>query len=249
MGEPANPTKNNHVCSTCRRALVRRDYASAATAQVSEPTTVTESSNQNPEAATFLTPSCIVKAGIVLSRPPILTSELHPFESAYHLYQRRLNERLVLPFTQYFYYKRGTPAYENWRTKRRERDGAAARDIGKYNAYGKDSWNDEVLVGDQSGDSTRLVEQLIEEEGRASEFVGESGDVKKAGLKRTTKADTENDQRSLERSLSRTLYLLVKGKDKKDELGDWSWSFPSGTLDGKEGLKAVSLGSPQSCNY
>lgn len=145
---------------------------------------------------------------------------------------------MVLPFTQYFHYKRGTPAFEHWRAKRREREGIAARDIGKYNAYTKESWNDETLVGDDSAAPHKIVEQLIEEEGRSAEFVGEgdenTGDVKLAGLKRTTEADQQHDQKSLERGLERTLYLLVRNKDAK-----MSWRFPAGDVEVREGLKEV----------
>jgi len=161
---------------------------------------------------------------------------------AYYLYQRRLNERLALPFTQYFYYKRGTPSFEHWRTKRRERGGVAARDIGPYNAYTKESWNDEVLVGNRDGEPETIVKKLVEEEGRAGEFVkeGESGDITMAGLRRTTEADEKNDQRSLERALSRTLYLLVKRrKGNSQEKENALWGFPSAPLVGKEGLKEV----------
>lgn len=179
-----------------------------------------------------------VKAGVVLSRPPILTPDPHPFETAYYLYQRRLNERLVLPFTQYFYYKRGTPAYEHWRSKRRERAGAAARDVGAYNAYTDEGWNDEVLIGNPDGEPERIVKKLIDEEGRAAEFTTEDGHLALAGLKRTTPADEKNDQKSLERSLSRTLYLLVKTGPTKGQQGS-HWTFPAAPVIGREGLKEV----------
>lgn len=111
--------------------------------------------------------------------------------------------------------------------------------MGGYNAYDKDAWNDEVLVGDKSGDKQTVVKQLIEDEGRQSEFVGESGLLQMAGLKRTTAADRDGDLRSLDRALSRTLYLLVKRPRPGKEEGSY-WSFPNGTLEGKEGLKEVS---------
>jgi large subunit ribosomal protein L46 len=185
-------------------------------------------------------PAFSVKAGIVLSRPPLITPDPHPFETAYYLYQRRLNERLVLPFTQYFYYRRNTPAFEHWRKHRRERNGVAARDIGNYNAYTPDSWNDEVLVGDATGSPDRIVEKLVAEEGRQSEFTGK-GDPRFAGLRRTTEADEKNDTRSLERSLQRTLYLLVKTKGAKgdEDAEKRKWKFPSGPVVGFEGLKEV----------
>ncbi|RMZ91554.1 hypothetical protein DV736_g1197, partial [Chaetothyriales sp. CBS 134916] len=178
--------------------------------------------------------------GIVLSRAPLLTPDTHPFETAYHLYQRRLNERLVLPFTQYLYYKRGTPSFEEWRQRRTARGGVAGRDIGHYNAYSKDSWHDEVLVGDESGSNQRILEQLVDEEGRGAEFTPRGGDVKTSGLTRVTAADERNDTRSLERKLSRTLYLLVKAESGKGEKG--GWAFPSGPLllppqQAKEGLR------------
>lgn len=167
----------------------------------------------------------------------MVTADPHPFEKAYHLYQRRLNERLVLPFTQYFYYKRGTPAFEHWRKNKTARGGVATRDIGKYNAYAEDSWNDEVLVGDSTADQEKLVEQLVEEEGRAAEFAGEAGLTNTAGLRRVTEADQTGDQRSLERMLQRTLYLLVKEKAREGKPSNWI--FPSGDLAEKEGLAEV----------
>jgi large subunit ribosomal protein L46 len=150
-----------------------------------------------------------------------------------------LNERLVLPFTQYFYFKRGTPAFEHWRAKRRERNNTAARDIGNYNPYKPDGWNDEALVGDDVGEPDQVVKRLLEDEGKD---VAESIDAETAaqsqlgGLRRKTKADENNDQRSLERSLDRTLYLVVKkpssGKAQR-------WEFPSGAIEAQEGVKEV----------
>lgn len=200
-------------------------------------------SPDEPGASPVTQPRIVVKAGVVVSRPPLITPDPHPFETAFYLYQRRLNERLVLPFTQYFHFRKGTPAFEHWRTKRRERGGVAGRDIGKYNAYTETNWNDEVLLGDQSGSPNKIAENLIEEEGRATEFVPENADeaqTKLAGLRRTTEVDQRNDETSLERSLSRTLYLLVRPKPQgNDQEVTRSWRFPSGDVEGKDGLKEV----------
>ena len=234
----ASPNSLHHICSSCLQTLSRRTYASAATAQiVAQDTTspITQLSS-GPSASQAPQPAFTIKAGIVLSRPPLITPDPHPFETAYYLYQRRLNERLVLPFTQYFYYRRNTPAFEHWRKHRRERGGVAARDIGNYNAYTPESWNDEVLVGDETGRPERIVENLITEEGRQVEFTGR-GDSKFAGLRRSTEADEKGDLRSLERRLQRTLYLLVKTKGEQG-----GWRFPSGSVVGFEGLKEVSCG-------
>ena len=237
------PAGKQHICLSCRNNSARARYASTATAQATvESPPISNVSPNEPGASPVQQPRIVVKAGVVVSRPPLITPDPHPFDTAFYLYQRRLNERLVLPFSQYFHYKRGTPAFEHWRTKRRERGGIAARDVGQYNAYTKESWNDEVLMGDDSANPRKIVEQLVEEEGRGSEFVteGDSADAKLAGLKRTTPADTNHDQTSLERSLSRTLYLLVRPKSQSDGAdAATGWRFPSGAIEEKEGLKEV----------
>jgi large subunit ribosomal protein L46 len=167
----------------------------------------------------------------VLSRPPLLTPDPHPFEAAYHLYSRRLNERLVLPFTQHFYYKRGTPAFEHWRTQRRERGGAATRDIGAYNAYDKEAWNDEVRVGSKVGGMHAVVQALLAEEGKED---SDQGGSPLAGFTR----ESTDDERSLERRLMRTVYLLVKRRRKEGSRdGDGWWGFPSGAVEGAEGVR------------
>ena len=168
----------------------------------------------------------------MLSRPPLLTRDLHPFEKAFYLYQRRLNERLALPFTRYFYYQKDTPADIDWKKKIKERL-TAARDIGVYNAYGKEGWNDELLVGAKESEPEAQVEALLKD---AEVEAEDEGPVKKAKVEkpmpRVTEADTSGDTRSLNRLMARTLYLVVKGSE-------GGWGFPSGVLMGKESLQRV----------
>jgi large subunit ribosomal protein L46 len=195
-----------------------------------------------------------------VSRPPLLTRELTSFEKAFYLYQKRLNERLALPFTRYFYYKKGTPAGEEWKRKRADRK-SAARDIGLYSGYGDEAWNDEVLVDDRTAEPQSQVEALIRDaEGkgiveaksvRDAETSGEqvSGDETEGEgarkelsqqqqmaierpMPRVTEADEKNDLRSLNRKLDRVLYLLVKRKD-------GSWRFPQDRVYGRENLHQV----------
>lgn len=192
----------------------------------------------------------------VVSRPPLLTRELSAFEKAFYLYQKRLNERLALPVTRYFYYKKGTPGDIEWKRKIKARQ-TAARDIGVYNAYSKEGWNDEVLVGDKVAESENVMESVVRDaEGKdiisslpvgdkdaAGEAIG--GDATMGeGFKRMlqtqierpmprlTEADTSNDTKSLNRKLDRTLYLLVKNKDGE-------WRFPEDRLYGREHLYQV----------
>lgn len=207
-----------------------------------------------------------ILASPVVSRPPIITRDLTSFEKAYFLYQKRLNERLALPFSRYFYYKKGTPADVEWKRKAKNRR-TAARDIGVYSGYGDEAWNDEVLMGDQTADLEAQREALFRDaEGReilAAEAVGDkevnqekvSGDAQ-AGegtrkelelhverpAPRITEADEKNDTLSLNRKLDQTLYLLVKNKDGR-------WRFPEDRMFVKEDLSQVCTLFPQQKTY
>lgn len=194
----------------------------------------------------------------VLSRPPLLTRELTSFEKAFFLYQKRLNERLALPFTRYFYIKERTPAEIEWKRKVKARRGVAARDVGSYNAYADDGWNDEVLVGSRLSEPEDIVEKLIRDaEGKDIEEAEPQGDAETGGeavsgdakagegvrrpvgavaverpLPRVTQADKNGDMQSLARALDQSLYLVVKNKD-------GNWRFPEDRVLGRENLYQV----------
>lgn len=163
-----------------------------------------------------------------------------------------------MPFTRYFYYKKGTPADIEWKRKAKARKGTAARDVGVYNAYGKEGWNDEVLVGSKLSEPSDVVEKLIRDaEGKDIVDAEPQGDAEAGGqtlsgdaamgegtrkpvsevvverpLARTTKDDEENNKQSLNRKLDRSLYLLVKNKD-------GAWRFPQDRVLGRESLHQV----------
>ncbi|KAF2126223.1 hypothetical protein P153DRAFT_388966 [Dothidotthia symphoricarpi CBS 119687] len=216
------------ICRSCRDSISRNTYATAAAAAV-------QSSDQHipPVAQTSPQPSYAVNAGVVLSRPPQLTRDLHPFESAYFLYQRRLNERLALPFTRYFYFKKRTPADLEWKRKMKQRL-TPARDIGRYKGYGDEAWNDEILTGAQESNFEWQVERLLEDAettGADAQETATTAASKKVDhepvdrpMPRVTEADLQNDTKSLNRALQRTLYLLVKDKE-------GNWQFPQDRLD------------------
>ncbi|KAL1305889.1 hypothetical protein AAFC00_004035 [Neodothiora populina] len=237
------PTPDS-VCKSCLAQLSPsmslaasqlRTAASAATAastlESTSSTSTTVESSQGPVAQQAYQ----LRASVVLSRPPVLTRALHPFEKAFFLYQRRLNERLALPFTRYFYYKKGTPADRDWKRKQKQRL-TPARDIGVYNAYGEHGWNDELLVGDRTSEPEEQIEALIRdaEGGDVKEGEGQKRDTSQdiavqRPLPRLTEADEKNDQTSLNRKLDMSLYLMVKNKDGR-------WRFPEDLVQGKEGL-------------
>jgi large subunit ribosomal protein L46 len=177
-------------------------------------------------------------ASVILSRPPQITQDLRPFQKAFYLYQRRLNERTTLPFTELFYYKEGTPDIIDYQRKIKERK-TPARDIGSYDAIGEEGWHDEVLVGAPESEMDYQLEEILKDEVvEKREGVKDTSDPTKTAVNakpmpRVTEADEKGDEKSLDRMLQRTLYLLVKNKD---EL----WQFPTAPLDGKESLRAVS---------
>ncbi|KAF9892428.1 54S ribosomal protein L17 mitochondrial [Aspergillus nanangensis] len=219
---------NPGVCRSCQeKTLGRRSYAAAATntAEIS-------SSPSSTTAFPVIKPSYTINAGVLLSRPPQITRDLTPFEKAYFFYQKRLNERLALPFTKYFYFKRGTPADEDWKRKIRERQ-TAARDIGKYNAYADDAWNDELLVGAAESEPDHQVEMLVQDAEATVNATSQDTSKKEEiprPFSRMTEADQQGDMKSLNRALQRTLYLFVQSKD-------GYWKLPSSPIEKEETLR------------
>ena len=111
-----------------------------------------------------------------------------------------------------------------------------ARDIGVYNAYGEEGWNDEVLVGERIAEPEEQVEALLrdaEKEGREgadSEGAVVKREVVERPMPRVTEADRVGDLRSLNRQLERTLYLVVKGGE--GLMGEAAgWRFPTALLE------------------
>ncbi|KAI4722067.1 hypothetical protein E4T48_01683 [Aureobasidium sp. EXF-10727] len=220
------------VCNSCLARISQ--YRSASTAAAVAPEASTSSQTTQDASASPATRTAYqLRTGVVLSRPPVLTRALHPFEKAFFLYQKRLNERLALPFTRYFYYKQGTPGDREWKRKMLLRK-TPARDVGVYNAYSESGWNDEVLVNDKTSEPESQVEALIRD---AEGTDGEAGAKRETSqdivvqrpLPRVTEQDKKGDHSSLNRLLDRTLYLLVKNKN-------GVWRFPEDEIKGAEGL-------------
>jgi large subunit ribosomal protein L46 len=231
---------DRNICSTCLLSLRQpqiRHASTTGTVEVASPSSSTLANSTQPSTTTASSPFHL-KAGIVLSRPPVITRDLTSFEKAFFFYQKRLNERLALPFTRYFYYQKDTPGDLEWKRKMKQRT-SPSRDIGNYNAHKKDSWNDELLVGAKESEPTEHIQALLKDAVVEVEeqIEGQEGVVKRSvevekPQSRITEADKQGDTRSLNRALQRTLYLVVKGKDGQ-------WRFPSGEPEGKESLARV----------
>jgi large subunit ribosomal protein L46 len=153
-----------------------------------------------------------------------------------------------MPFTRYFYFKDPSPADTDWKIKAKERNLQPARELGGYNPYSEEGWNDELLVGDKLSETSSMVEALVRDaevravegkDGKAVVVEGAEKEMHEGGkvdmpLERITAADREKDFRRLDRKLGRTLYLCVKRKD-------GGWGFPAGELNGRESLHQVCL--------
>lgn len=178
-----------------------------------------------------------MRSGLILTRPPLLTRKLHPFENAFFFYQKRLEERLNTPFITGIYFKPDTSRRLDWDLKVRERQGAVAKELGVYHGKSSRAWEDELAVGDEMSSQESLVKSLLRDaEARVSddaEVIPAEDVVPVEGpLARETEADKKKDVKRLDRELERTLYLVVKGKD--------GWGFPADVVAGGENLHVVS---------
>ncbi|KAK1780935.1 39S mitochondrial ribosomal protein L46-domain-containing protein [Copromyces sp. CBS 386.78] len=251
-------SQQRSICLQCRtqarlapvfsNVAPRRFYSAEATttpAAASTTTTPPPPPPVNPPVTTSTgtsTSSQIyrIKSGVILTRPPLLTRDLTPFEESFYFYQKRLNERLTAPFRKDYYFKKDTAADLDWRIKLKERHGVPAKDIGRYNPRGRMAWNDELLVASQTSSRAQTVEKLLAD---AEMRVSEDGEeipaedrvpVEKP-MPRRTEADEKNDVKRLDRALDRTLYLVVKKKAEK-EGEEAKWVFPTGVVPTEEGL-------------
>lgn len=220
--------RKTNVCTSCRTSQSTRFYSAAP--EAATPT----SPIPEPPIAAPQKQAYRIKSGVILTRAPLLTRKLTPFENAYFFYQKRLNERLAIPFIHTLYFKRQTAAELDWQIKVAERDGIAGKDIGIYYPKGRNSWNDELLVGSTLSDEDRLRDILLKD---AESRVTEDGDRAdpdeivpvERPMNRITEADTTNDLRRLDRKLDRTLYLVVKN-------GEGVWQFPTDNVPPDEHL-------------
>ncbi|KAI5795716.1 putative 54S ribosomal protein L17, mitochondrial [Geopyxis carbonaria] len=175
-------------------------------------------------AAAVATSPYRIASSVVLSRAPLLTRDLDAFEESYYFYQRRLNQRLALPFTRYFYFKKDSPGDLEWKAKQKKRGG----DV--YTGFGARGWADELVVGDETHKEKDFGYQRLVETTVSGEDVEDEKRVLDRPFPRETEADKTGDTARLDRKLQRTLYLLVQGKEA-------GWTFPTALLQGRENLR------------
>ncbi|CAG9971985.1 unnamed protein product [Clonostachys byssicola] len=221
----SNPSS---ICSRCATTYTRtpgRLYSSTAST-----TTTSAASEQTP------TPSpgaYDIRSGLILTRPPLLTRTLHPFENAFFFYQKRLEERLNTPFVTNVYFKPDTARRIDWDLKVKERQGTVAKELGVYHGKSAAAWDDELRVGDGLSSQESIVGAILKDaEARVSDDaeIIPAADVQpvEPPNERLSEADKKADVKRLDRAMDRTLYLVVKGKD--------GWSFPADVIPDGENL-------------
>ncbi|KAI1500504.1 39S mitochondrial ribosomal protein L46-domain-containing protein [Biscogniauxia marginata] len=224
-----------NICASCRSSQFRTYSATAEATTTAEAHHLKPTESQpHPPITASRRVEYRIKSGIILTRAPLITRALTPFENAFFFYQKRLNERLVLPFRHTLYFKKDTAADLDWRIKFEERGEIAAKELGRYYAKGRNAWNDELLVGSTLSDEERIREILLKD---AENRVTEDGEKAQPDevvpverpMDRITEADKTNDVRRLDRKLDRSLYLVVRGSD-------GNWHFPTADVPTDEHL-------------
>ncbi|PFH56237.1 hypothetical protein XA68_16849 [Ophiocordyceps unilateralis] len=172
-------------------------------------------------------------SGVILTRAPLLTRRLEPFENAFFFYQKRLEERVNSKFIPSIYFKPDTVRLLDWQVKIKDRQGVVAKELGLYRGQKAMSWNDELRVGDELSSQDNITESLLKDaEARVSEdaevLAPENIVPVPRPMPRETEADRVGDVTRLDRKLDRTLYLVMKG--------DEGWAFPAAVMVGEENL-------------
>ncbi|QHS75676.1 mitochondrial 54S ribosomal protein mL46 [Saccharomyces paradoxus] len=157
-----------------------------------------------------------IKVGVLLSRIPIIKSELNELEKNYYEYQSELEKRLMWTFPAYFYFKKGTVAEHKFLSQQKG-------PISKKNGI----WFPKGIPDIKHGRERSTKQEVELPNDNTAAFANDKKEQSKDDVNRPvipndriTDADRSNDMKSLERQLSRTLYLLVKDKS-------GIWKFPN----------------------
>lgn len=150
---------------------------------------------------------------VLLLRTPVITADLPPFQQQYYKYQRELWKRLMWTFPKWYYIRDGTLLDQKYRelNKNPIPNNPALEYVGgrpEIKHQRDRRFKQEILVPKTYDES----DEAATKDTLARKIVPNS---------RTTEADRTGDKTSLERSLARTLHLIVSRDNGK------SWTFPS----------------------
>lgn len=147
-----------------------------------------------------MVPLSSIKSTILLTRSPIVTADLTPFEKVYYNYQEELQRRLMWTFPQYYYFRKGTLSERRFTAAQK---GPVTKQPGVYYEKG----TPDVVHNRER----RLKQNIVIPKAETNDDVN-LDEISRPVIpnSRVTEADKAKDYKSLERLLPRSLYLLVK---------------------------------------
>ncbi|KAJ7582526.1 39S mitochondrial ribosomal protein L46-domain-containing protein [Mycena floridula] len=148
-----------------------------------------------------------ISASVILNRSPILTRVPTPFERAFYTYQARIRRALSNPFPYKFYFGEGSLLRTRFTIEERERERRA--------------WGPKFHTPTEEERAQMILDKVTD--AQMSEQEGKSDPL----TPRVHTADRENDVKSLDRSGTRNLYLLVLAREADRDI----WRFPQGGVE------------------
>ncbi|KAJ8661211.1 hypothetical protein O0I10_002960 [Lichtheimia ornata] len=158
-----------------------------------------------PAQAPLVVKNNRILASVILSRAPQITRDSTSFEKAYFDYREKLERQQATSFPTEFYFKKGSLAERRWKEEEEARRAA------------------------MTDPTTSLSDAVANVEHEMDDAAANLNKVVKSS--RITKADQENNTKSLDRALQRTLYLVVHKPGSEQP-----WQFPQGQIDSTEYL-------------
>lgn len=163
-----------------------------------------------PAQAPLVVKNNRILASVILSRAPQITRDSTSFEKAYFDYREKLERQQATSFPTEFYFKKGSLAERRWKEEEEARRAA------------------------MTDPTTSLSDAVANVEHEMDDAAANLNKVVKSS--RITKADQENNTKSLDRALQRTLYLVVHKPGSEQP-----WQFPQGQIDSTEYLHEVMI--------
>lgn len=161
---------------------------------------------------------------LVLLRAPIVTHDLSTFEKQFYKYQTELWKRLMWTFPKWFYFKDGTISEQKFRQLNKNPISDNPDIEFPYGRPEIRNQRDRRFKQELSLPKTYKTDAELKSEGEEKSGVADSLTRMIVPNSRVTEADKAKDFLSLERKLSRTLYLLI------EEGGQWKLpTFAQGT--------------------
>ena len=159
------------------------------------------------------------RAGLLVTRPPVLLPKLEPFATEYYKYAHaNAHAQTQIPFNSAFYFKQGTDAELQW---------AAAQ-----KAAGATSTSRPVMTRRHDREIEGVVNELLKKSGSGATEDSNNEDK----IASQTKTHTERED-SLDRRMHEALFLVVGVKN--NDSNNIEWQLPEGNIEKDELLHEV----------